>query len=109
MLPCLSYAASQVSWVGSASNADGRQLYRTAQVGSNKVTPGTVVLMEADEADRPDEEAAAAAGGARTKQQHELYVFGLVQCMFEGEEGAKMAQVRLLAGLMCLYLPAWRW
>jgi hypothetical protein len=91
----------QVSWVGSSSSSAGRQLYRTAQVGSHKVQPGTIILLEADETERQAEAAAAAAAGAaaRPKQQHELYVFGLVQCMWEDEEGEKMAQVGAAFGL----------
>jgi hypothetical protein len=54
-----------------------------------------VVLMEADESDRPEAAAAAAGGTASTKQQHEQYVFGLVQCLWEAEDGEKMGQVRL--------------
>lgn len=96
----------QVSWVGSSSSSAGRQLYRTAQVGSYKVQPGTVILLEADETERQAEAAAAAAAGAaaRPKQQHELYMFGLVHCMWEDEEGEKMAQVGASFGLSCAAL-----
>lgn len=89
----------QVTWTGSPKAEAGRQVYRAAQVGESKVVLGSVVLLEADEADRPQQEeaaaaAAAAAGGAvRPKQQHEQYVLCLVQCMWEDEEGEKMAQV----------------
>lgn len=79
--------------MGSSTSAAGRQLYRSAQVDSNKVSLGSVVLLEADESDREAEAAAAAGAAGRTKQQHELYVFGLVQCMYENEDGEKMAQV----------------
>lgn len=87
----------QVTWTGPPKAEAGRQVYRAAQVGDAKVVLGSVVLLEAEETDRPQqEEAAAAAGGggaARPKQQHEQYVFGLVQCMWEDEDGEQMAQV----------------
>lgn len=76
-----------------------RPLYKSAQVGSYKVELGSVVLLEAEEAPRQASTAAAAAAAgaagqaAAAKQQHEQYVFGLVQCLWQDEDGNKMAQV----------------
>lgn len=101
---CAHPSILQVTWVGSAKTAGGRQMYSSAQVGSFKVAPGTVVLLEAEEAARQAGTAAAAAGAATgqvAKQQHELFVFGLVQCMWE-EDGDKMAQVGVALKLIAI-------
>ncbi|KAF8055388.1 MET1B [Scenedesmus sp. PABB004] len=77
----------KVTWVGSATeDAAGRSVYAAANVGSWKVEPGKVVLLEA-EAEGEEEGADAAAPG---------HVFGLVQCLWEDDDGDQMAQVRLL-------------
>jgi hypothetical protein len=87
--------------VGSASSdAAGRTLYRCAQVGPHKVALGAVVLLEADE-DGPE--------GQAQQQQHEQYVFGQVQCMWVGKDGAKMAQVGVVCGGGGPWVWRWCW
>jgi hypothetical protein len=55
-------------------------MHKQAQVGSWALQLGSVVLLEAE---AEDEEGSDAA-----------YLFGLVQCMWEDEDGEALAQVR---------------
>jgi len=86
-------AALKVSWVGAAQQPEqgSRALHNEAQVGSWRVQVGKMVLLEAEETDD-------------SPQDEQQYVFGLVQCMFEDEDGDKMAQVgvKVSQPLQCL-------
>jgi hypothetical protein len=56
-------------------------MHKKAQVGSWQLQPGSVVLLEAEV---EDEEA----------QEQQQYLFGMLQCMWEDEDGEALAQVR---------------
>ncbi|KAF6265105.1 hypothetical protein COO60DRAFT_1470199 [Scenedesmus sp. NREL 46B-D3] len=62
---------------------EGRCMHKKAQVGGWQLQLGSVVLLEAE---AQDEEA-----------QEQQYLFGVVQCMWEDEDGEALAQVRMLA------------
>uniref|UniRef100_A0A383WCP9 Cytosine-specific methyltransferase n=1 Tax=Tetradesmus obliquus TaxID=3088 RepID=A0A383WCP9_TETOB len=78
-------APLKVTWkdAGAAADAEGRTMHRKAQVGTWQLQPGSVVLLEAE---AEDEDA-----------QEPPLLFGLVQCMWEDEDGEALAQVRMLA------------
>lgn len=75
----------QVTWSGTSTSTDsaGRTLYTKAQVGPWAITPGSVLLLEA-EVEGAEEGAEGTDGG---------YVYGLVQCMWQDKDGDKLAQV----------------
>jgi hypothetical protein len=71
----------QVTWKddGAKPDKEGRIMHKKAQVGSWALQPGSVVLLEAE---------------AEEEEAQQQYLFGMVQCMWQDEDGEALAQVR---------------
>jgi hypothetical protein len=72
---------------GNSVGADARTYHAAATVNGAKLAPGAVVLLD-------PQEGPPAADAASGCEQHAHYVLGLVQCMWEDDEGEMLAQVR---------------
>lgn len=78
-------AARKLSWVGASTRTeDGDKFYAKAKLGDVEIALGDAVLLAADE-DENEEEGSAAPPLA------------LVQALWQGADGSKEVQVRLLA------------
>jgi hypothetical protein len=79
----------QVTWkdAGAKPDSQGRTMHKKAQVGSWALQLGSVVLLEAEAEDEEGQEPA--------------FLLGLVQCMWEDEDGEALAQVGCNILLCC--------
>lgn len=76
----------QVTWdsrIGKTDSDTGRQYYKSAQAGDWTVELGAVVLLDAEQENQQQDE----------EEEQQQNVFGLVQCMWQDEDGDRMAQV----------------